>query len=396
MHASCSTCSMTDTADPIPSELEALHAALLTKRAARQEAEARASGLDAMVAHLKLLIAKLRQERFGASAERGAWLDQLELHFEELEAAASEHRATAFRSSDSDRPEAVHPRPARRPLPARLPRERVVIPAGPTACPCRQGQLTKLRKDVTETLEMLPSSWKVVQTVRERLVCRACETITQVPAPFHLISRGRAGPELLATILEAKFGRHLLLNRQSETFALEEINLDVSTLVNWVGACSTALAPLIELIRAHALAAERLHGDDTTVPALARHRTSIGRLWTYVRNDRPFGGSSPPAAMFHHTPDRTAAHPPRHLSRYTGILQADAYAGFNELYRGARAWAHRRGGVLGAGQAQAVRPRRFGRRRLRARQCGGSTRFSTPSAASSDKLPSSAWRCGKR
>ena len=341
---------MTDAADPIPNELEALRAALLAERAARQEAEARASGLDAMVAHLKLLIAKLRQERFGASAERGARLDQLELQLEELEAAASEDRAPAVTSSNSDRPEPVHPRPARRPLPAHLPRERVVIP-GPAACPCCQGQLTKLGEDITETLEVVPRSWKVVQTVRERLVCRACETITQVPAPFHPISRGRAGPELLATILEAKFGQHLPLNRQSETFAHEGINLDVSTLGDWVGACSTALAPLIELIRAHVLAAERLHGDDTTVPVLARNRTSIGRLWTYVRDDGPFGSSSPPAAMFHYTPDRTAAHPRRHLSRYTGILQADAYAGFNELYREGRApgtiveaacWAHGR------------------------------------------------------
>ena len=244
---------MTNATDPIPNELEVLRAALLAERAARQEAEARVSGLDAMVAHL--------------------------------------------------------------------------------------------------TLEVVPRSWKVVQTVRDRLVCRACETITQVPAPFRPISRGRAGPELLATILEAKFGQHLPLNRQSETFAHEGINLDLSTLADWVGACSTALAPLIELIRAHVLAAERLHGDDTSVPVLAKHRTSTGRLWTYVRDDRPFGGSSPPAAVFHYTPDRTAAHPRRHLSRYRGILQADAYAGFNELYREARApgpiveatcWAHGR------------------------------------------------------
>ena len=201
----------------------------------------------------------------------------------------------------------------------------------------------------------MPLSRKVVQTVHERLVCRACETITQVPAPFPPISRRRAEPELLATILEAKFGQHLPLNRQSETFAHEGISLDVSTLADWVGACSTALAPLIELIRAHVIAAERLHGDDTTAPVLTRNRTSIGRLWTYVRDDRPSGGPSPPAAMFHYTPDQTAAHPRRHLSRYTGILQADAYAGFNQLYREGRApgptveaacWAHGRRKLL--------------------------------------------------
>ena len=337
---------MPQAADPIPDDLEALRAALLIERAARHEAEARASGAEAFIAHLKLLIAKLRQERFGASAERGSKLDQLELQLEELEAAASQDRAALARP-DADASVPLHRRPARRPLPAHLPRERVVI-AGPAACPCCQGGLTKLGEDVTETLELVPRSWKVVQTVRERLVCRACETITQIPAPFHPIFRGRAGPELLATILEAKFGQHLPLNRQSETFAREGIELDVSTLADWVGACAAALAPLGAVIRAHVLAADRLHGDDTTVPVLApshaagrmgalgRNRTSIGRLWAYVRDDRPFGGSDPPAAMFHYSPDRTASHPNRHLARYAGILQADAYAGFNDLYRPGR------------------------------------------------------------
>ena len=173
----------------------------------------------------------------------------------------------------------------RGPLPAHLPRERVVIP-GPTACPCCRGRLSKLGEDVTETLEVVPRRWKVIQTVRERFSCRACETISQAPAPFHPIARGRAGPELLATILEAKFGQHLPLNRQSETFAREGIELDTSTLADWVGACTANLSPLVALIRAHVMAAERLHGDDTTVPVLARGKTSTGRLWTYVRDDR--------------------------------------------------------------------------------------------------------------
>ena len=159
---------------------------------------------------------------------------------------------------------------------------------GPTACPCCQGTLSKLGEDVTETLEVVPRQFKVIQTVREKMVCRACETITQPPAPFHPIARGRAGPELLATILEAKFGQHLPLHRQSETFAREGIELDTSTLADWVGACTATLSPLVALIRAHVLAAERLHGDDTTVPVLAKGKTTTGRLWTYVRDDRPF------------------------------------------------------------------------------------------------------------
>ncbi|MGI4946981.1 MAG: IS66 family transposase, partial [Janthinobacterium lividum] len=174
--------------------------------------------------------------------------------------------------------------------------------------------------------------WKVVQTVREKFSCRTCQTITQPPAPFHPISRGRAGPELLAMILEAKFGQHLPLNRQSESYALEGIHLDVSTLGGWVGACTAALAPLLALIRQHVLAADRLHGDDTTVPVLAKSKTSIGRLWTYVRDDRPFGGPEPPAAVLFYSRDRGGEHPRGHLARYAGILQADAFAGFNELY----------------------------------------------------------------
>ena len=198
---------------------------------------------------------------------------------------------------------------------------------------------------------MIPRQWKVIQTVREKFSCRACESITQPPAPFHPIARGRAGPELLAMILEAKFGQHLPLNRQSESYALEGIHLDVSTLGGWVGACTAALAPLVALIRAHVLAGARIHGDDTTVPVLAKSKTSIGRLWTYVRDDRPFGGPEPPAAMFFYSPDRGGEHPRRHLAQYAGILQADAYAGFNELYLPGRrpgaiseaaCWAHGR------------------------------------------------------
>lgn len=180
--------------------------------------------------------------------------------------------------------------------------------------------------------EVIPRQWKVVQTVREKFTCRTCETISQPPAPFHPIARGRAGPNLLATVLEAKFGQHLPLNRQSETFAREGIHLDVSTLVDWVGACSATLAPLVALIQAHVNAAGRIHGDDTTVPVLAKGKTVTGRLWTYVRDDRPFGGLAPPAAMFFYSRDRGGEHPRRHLARYSGILQADAYAGFNDLY----------------------------------------------------------------
>ena len=340
-------------ADTLPDDVATLRAALAAEQLARREAEARASGAEAMVAHLKLLIAKLRHEQFGASSERGRkLLDQLELQLEELEAGAAEDEAAlgADPVGDQAGPGRIRRKPVRGPLAAHLPRERVVVP-GPTACPCCQGALSKLGEDVTETLELVPRHWKVVQTVREKFVCRACETISQPPAPFHPIARGRAGPELLATILDAKFAQHLPLNRQSEVFAREGIELDTSTLADWVGACTATLSPLVALIRAHVLAAERLHGDDTTVPVLAKGKTTTGRLWAYVRDDRPFAGPAPPAAMFHYSPDRRGEHPQRHLAAYAGILQADAYAGFGDLYHPGRkpgpvteagCWAHGR------------------------------------------------------
>ena len=341
---------MTPAADTPSDEIETLRTALAAEQLARREAEARATGAEAMVAHLKLLIAKLKHDRFGASSERGRkLLDQMELELEELEATASE--AATVVEKDGTRVEAFSRRkPGRAPLPDHLPRECVVIER-PSVCPCCGGKLAKLGETVTETLEVIPRRWKVIQTVREKFTCRSCEVITQPPAPFHPIARGRAGANLLAMILEAKFGQHLPLNRQSEVYAREGIDLDVSTLADWVGACSATLAPLVTLIGAHVMVAGRIHGDDTTVPVLAKGKTITGRLWTYVRDDRPFGGPAPPAAIFYYSRDRGGEHPKTHLAGYSGILQADAYAGFNDLYAPLRkpeplveagCWAHGR------------------------------------------------------
>ncbi|MBV8167096.1 MAG: IS66 family transposase [Alphaproteobacteria bacterium] len=341
-----------DDIDALKAALAAERAALETERAARQQAEARIVGAEAMIKHLKLEIAKLKRDKYGHSSERQQnLLDQLELQLEDLETAvAEEDAATESKADDTVVHSFVRRRPVRAPLPAHLPRERVVVP-GPTACPCCGGKLAKLGEDITETLEVIPRQWKVIQTVREKFTCRSCETISQPPAPFHAIARGRAGPHLLAMILCAKFDQHQPLNRQSDLYAREGVELDTSTLADWVGASVAVLTPLHELIRRHVLAAERLHGDDTTVPVLAPGRTITGRLWAYVRDDRPFGGADPPAAIFHYSRDRSGEHPRRHLASYAGILQADAYGGFNDLYRADRkpgpiteaaCWAHGR------------------------------------------------------
>jgi transposase len=331
---------------PLPDDVEALKSLLsaATRRADEAEAKlanahARESATEAVIAHLKLQIAKLRREQFGASAERTRrLLEQMELQLEDLEADAAEDDLAAEAAATKATSVTAFERrkPTRKPFPDHLPRERVVITA-PCSCPaCGSGRLSKLGEDVTETLEVIPRAWKVIQTVREKFSCRDCEKITQPPAPFHVVPRGWAGPSFLAMLLFEKYGQHQPLNRQAERFAREGVPLSTSTLADQVGAAAFALMPLYRLIAAHVLAAERLHGDDTTVPVLAKGKTDTARLWVYVRDDRPFAGADPPAALFHYSRDRRGEHPRTHLASWSGILQADAYGGYGELYAAGR------------------------------------------------------------
>jgi transposase len=335
---------MATTSDQLPDNVDALKTALI-------ETRAKLSGAEALIEHLQLVIAKMKREMFGPRSERSQrLLDQLELQLEELAAAAGEDDAKAA----AERVQVQGPtrrKATRRNFPEHLPRRRIVHPA-PTACPrCGGSKLSKISEDVTETLDVVPRQWFITEHVREKFSCRSCETITQPPAPFHAIARGFAGPSLLAMMLVEKYANHQPLNRQSEQYAREGIELSVSTMADHVGACAATLTPLYELIKAHVFAAERVHGDDTTVPVLAKGHCRTGRIWTYVRDDRPFGGTDPPAAVFFYSSDRTAVHPQRHLAGYCGILQADAYAGFNGLYAADRkpgpiteagCWAHAR------------------------------------------------------
>jgi transposase len=319
----------------LPNDVDALKVALLAARADVAAARAEQSSNLALIAHLKLQIEKLNRDRFGPRSERTArLLDQMELQLEELEASATEDELTAEAAAAKTTTVAgfTRTRPARRPFPEHLPRERVVVPSS-AACVCCGGtRLSKLGEDVTETLEVVPRTWKVIQHVREKFSCRDCERISQPPAPFHVTPRGWAGPSLLAMILFEKFGQHQPLNRQAERYGHEGVPLSLSTLADQVGACTAVLMPLFHRLQAHVMAADRLHGDDTTVPVLARGKTDIARLWTYVRDDRPFGGSAPPGAVFHYSRDRGGEHPQGHLAGYSGILQADAYGGYGKLY----------------------------------------------------------------
>ena len=319
--------------------MDAVSQALLDENAVLKAqlavALAKASEDMALIAAQKLQIAKLQRQIYGQKSERSArLLDQLSLELEELEASATEDELAAERAVAKTTTVAgfERKRPERNTFPDHLPRERVVIDA-PKACACCGGfRLRKLGEDVTRTLETTPRQWKVVETVREKFTCRDCEKITQAPAPFHVVARGWAGPSLLAMIAFEKFGQHQPLNRQAERYALEGVPIALSTMADAVGSICTALDPLRRLVEAHVLAAERLHGDDTTVPVLAKGKTDTGRCWVYVRDDAPFGGAGPPAAMFRYSRDRKGEHPQAHLAGYAGILQADAYDGYNKLY----------------------------------------------------------------
>jgi transposase len=332
--------------EDLPEDIAALKAVLLAERAesARVAAElavakAKASDDQALIAHQQLQIEKLRRQLHGQQSERRQrLLDQMELAFEELESSATEDEIAAERAVAKATTVAGfgRKRPVRKPFPEHLPRERVVEP-GPASCLCcGSTRLRKLGEDITETLEVVPRQWKVIQHVREKFTCRDCEKISQAPAPFHVIARGWAGPGLLAMILFEKFGQHQPLNRQAERYAREGVALSLSTLADQVGAGCAVLAPLIRRLEAHVFAAERLHGDDTTVPVLAKGKTDTGRCWVYVRDDRPFGGQGPPAAMFYYSRDRAGAHAEAHLANYAGIFQADAFAGYNKLYEADR------------------------------------------------------------
>jgi transposase len=343
--------------DSLPDDVEMLKHLVRAGAADLARARAEASSATALIAHLKLQIEKLKRELYGPRSERTArLLDQLELQLEELEAAATEDELAAEQAATSaSNTIPVRPftrkKPSRKPFPAHLSRERVIVP-GPNACACcGSSKLAKLGEDVTETLEVIPRQWKVIQYVREKFSCRDCESISQAPAPFHVIPRGWAGPSLLAMIVFEKFGQHQPLNRQAERYAREGVPLSLSTLADQVGACASVLRPIYDRLQAHVLAAERLHGDDTTVPVLAKGKTATARSWVYVRDDRPFGGRAPPAAVFYYSRDRSGEHPQRHLSSFAGVLQADAYGGYGKLYEHGRVpgpiteaacWSHAR------------------------------------------------------
>jgi transposase len=343
----------------LPDDIAALKALLLASEQALRERDSAIAQRDEIVAglreqlttngveieHLKLMIAKLRRMQFGRKSEKlDHQIEQLELQLEDLQATEAEAEREM---PPTDR--APRARPARKPLPDHLPRDVKVHAPASDACPACGGGLRHLGEDVAEQLEFVPASFRVIRHVRPRLACNCCDAIVQAPAPSRPIARGIAGPGLLAHILVAKFADHLPLYRQSVIYAREGVELERALLANWVGATSALLRPLVDAIRRHVLAGRKLHADDTPIPVLApgNGKTKTARLWTYVRDDRSAGDVTPAAVWFAYTPDRKGIHPKTHLANFEGVLQADAYAGFNALYadgaiQEAACWAHAR------------------------------------------------------
>jgi transposase len=329
---------------------EALQALLLAEHQERIATHQQLLRREIEIEHLKLLLSQLRRMQFGRKSEKlERQIEQLELRLEDLQQAEAAEQTTP--AAESASPEPTQPmgkaKPARRPLPEHLPRHTQTHVPKNAACPDCGGELRKLGEDVSEVLEYVPDSFKVIRHVRPKLSCQHCERIVQAPAPSRPIARGLAGPGLLAHVLVSKYADHLPLYRQCEIYERQGIELERSTLADWVGGTSALLDPLVEALRRYVMAAGKLHADDTRVPVLApgTGKTKTGRLWTYVRDDRPAGDQAAPAVWFAYSADRGGEHPEQHLRTFQGALQADAYAGFNQLYKDDRirevaCWAH--------------------------------------------------------
>lgn len=335
-------------ANAYPDDIEALKA-LLLERDARighledvvESHKAATATAKAEIEHLKLLIAKMRRMQFGRSSEKlDRQIEQLELRLEELEADEVESPIEIPKT-----PRSVPKQATRKPL-------REILTSWPESgdtCTACGGPMKQLGEDVSEQLEYVPASFRVIRHVRPKLACTCCDHIAQAAAPSRPIERGLAGPGLLAHVLVSKFADHVPPYRQSAIYAREGVELDRSLLAKWVGHAANLLQPLVDSLRRHVMVATKLHANDTPVPVLApgNGKTKTGRLWVYVRDDRSSGDMTPPAVWFAYTPDRKGIHPQQHLESFNCLLQADAYGVYQAIYETGRVaeaacWAHAR------------------------------------------------------
>jgi transposase len=324
----------------LPDDVETLQRMVRTLAAER----ANLSEAQAEIERLRLIVQKLQRSLFGRRAER-LDDDQLQLSFDDLSADIARVEVTLPPATAK----APRPRADRPSLPAHLPREELRLDLEQQACPCCGGGLHVIGETVSEMLDHVPARLRVIRICRPRYGCRACGTIHQAPALERPIAKGLASPALLAHVLVAKYCDHLPLYRQSQIFGRQGVELDRSTLANWVGGACWWLEPLQQKLAEHVFASSKLFADDTPIPVLdpGRGRTKTGRLWVYARDDRPWSGSDPPAAVYLYSPDRRAERPVSHLTKFKGVVQVDGYPGFERLKTGgdiqlAACWAHAR------------------------------------------------------
>jgi len=327
-------------------ELQRLEAELESQRQTVSQQADELRTRSQRIEHMKLMIEKLRHMMFGKKSEKIVIkLEQLEFGLEEEETTQAEMEAVLDRVSPAKEPKT---RPERKPLPEHLDREVVTHVPGHDCCLDCGSKLRHFGDDVSEQLEYIPDSFKVIRHVRPKFSCTGCDRVVEAPAPSRPIERGLAGPGLLAHVIVSKFSDHLPLYRQSEIYARQGVEISRSTLAGWVGGASDLLSPLVDAIQKHVLVGRKLHADDTPMPVLSpgNGKTKTGRLWTYVRDDRPAGEETAPAVWFAYSEDRKGEHPRQHLKNFNGALQADAYAGFHHLYGNhiyeAACWAHAR------------------------------------------------------
>ena len=324
----------------LPNDIAALKQLVLTQQAQLQSREWE-------IERLKLQLARLRRMQFGRSSEQlSAEIAQLELQLGALEVNQGERIPATLTASLDKSTERRQPK--RRPLPPHLPRE-IITHTPACLCPECGGELRHIGEDVAEIIERVPEHFKVIRHVRPKFSCAHCQSLVQCAAPSRPIARGMAGPGFIAHVLVSKYGDHLPLYRQSQILERQQIDIDRSTLSGWVSSSTTAFIPLGHVLMGYVLSAGKLHADDTPLPVLepGLGKTKTGRLWTYVRDDRPAGSTDPSAVWFAYSPDRKGMHPNTHLAHYSGVLQADGYAGFNGLYdrtksplMEAACWAH--------------------------------------------------------
>lgn len=303
----------------LPDDIDGLKALIVTR-----DAELYAQSL--LIEKLKLQLGRNQRYRFGTRSES---LDQLELTIEEIEIDLI-RRALPTETVDAP----VKDQPKRKPLPDRLPRELAVHTPRETQCAACGRPMRKMSEDVREILDFVPGRFIVRRHICEKLSCRECGKVVEAALPSMPIEKGAPGAGLLAHVLISKYCDHLPLYRQSEIYAREDVDLSRSTMAGWVGKMAGLLAPLAERIAAHVLGAAAIHTDDTPIPVLdpGRGRTKTGRYWTHVRDERPHGSTSPPAAFYRYSPDRKGERPREHLKNYAGFLHADGYAGYEQLY----------------------------------------------------------------